>query len=420
MKRTTFIFIGILLAAILLSGCAESTEKATSESEDITIGALLPLTGNLASIGEASQAALVVSAGDINGYFSGLGSGKNVEVIVKNTESNPETALEKLKELHDMGITIVIGPQSSSEAEAVLDYANENGITLLSTASTAPSLAIPDDNLFRLVPDDTKQGMVLATFMNEEGTSAVIPIYIDDVWGNGLVDEIGANFEELNGTMIEGVAYDTETTNFSAEVESLNEKVVAATSEYEDGKVAVLICSYGEVTDIFALAQNYPALSDVDWYATDGIALNNELITDEDAASFAATTNIKAAMYGYVRANDLYQVVGPEIEEELGRMPDSYALAAYDALWLATFVDLDSIPENDDSVKMAMKSLTNTYYGVSGWTILDDNGDRKYWDYDVWTVSETDGDYQWELYGKVLLPYKNNMVIMRGEELTFA
>jgi len=420
MKRTTFIFIGILLAAILLSGCAESTEKATSESEDITIGALLPLTGNLASIGEASQAALVVSSGNINGYFSGLGSGKNVEVIVKDTESNPETALEKLKELHDRGITIVIGPQSSSEAEAVLDYANENGITLLSTASTAPSLAIPDDNLFRLVPDDTKQGMVLATFMNEEGTSAVIPIYVDDVWGNGLVDEIGANFEELNGTMIDGVAYDTETTNFSAEVESLNEKVVAATSEYEDGKVAVLICSYGEVTDIFALAQNYPALSDVDWYATDGIALNNELITDEDAAAFAATTNIKAAMYGYVRANDLYQVVGPEIEEELGRMPDSYALAAYDALWLATFVDLDSIPENDDSVKLAMKSLTNTYYGVSGWTILDENGDRKYWDYDVWTVNETDGTYQWELYGKVLLPYKNNMVVMRGEELTFA
>lgn len=420
MKRTTFIFVGILLAAILLSGCAEPTEKATSESEDITIGALLPLTGNLASIGEASQAALVVSARDINGYFSGLGSGKNVEVIVKDTESNPETALEKLKELHDRGITIVIGPQSSSEAEAVLDYANENGITLLSTASTAPSLAIPDDNLFRLVPDDTKQGMVLATFMNEEGTSAVIPIYVDDVWGNGLVDEIGANFEELNGTMIDGVAYDTETTNFSAEVESLNEKVVAATSEYEDGKVAVLICSYGEVTNIFALAQNYPALSDVDWYATDGIALNNELITDEDAAAFAATTNVKAAMYGYVRANDMYQIVGPEIEEELGRMPDSYALAAYDALWLATFVDLDSIPENDDSVKLAMTSLTNTYYGVSGWTILDDNGDRKYWDYDVWAVSETDGTYQWELYGKVLLPYKNNMVIMRGEELTFA
>nr|WP_321496795.1 ABC transporter substrate-binding protein [uncultured Methanolobus sp.] len=420
MKRTTFIFIGILLAAILLSGCAESAEKATSESEDITIGALLPLTGNLASIGDASQAALVVSASDINGYFSGLGSGKNVEVIVKDTESNPETALEKLKELDEMGITIVIGPQSSSEAESVLDYANENGITLLSTASTAPSLAIPDDNLFRLVPDDTKQGMVLAKFMSEEETSVLIPIYVDDVWGNGLVDEIGKNFEELNGTIIEGVTYDSETTDFSAEVETLNEKVIAATSEYEDGNVAVLICSYGEVTDIFALAQNYPALTGIDWYATDGIALNNELIIDEQAATFAATTNIKAAMYGYVRANDLYQVVGPEIEEELGRMPDSYALAAYDALWLATFVDLDSIPENDASVKLAMTSLTNTYYGVSGWTILDENGDRKYWDYDVWTVSETDGTYQWELYGKVLLPYKNNMVIMRGEELTFA
>ena len=106
MKRTNIILIGILIIITMWSGCIGSTGEATSESEDITIGALLPLTGNLASIGEESQAALEVSTEDINGYFSGLGSGKNVEVIVKDTESNPEKALEQLKELDEMGITM--------------------------------------------------------------------------------------------------------------------------------------------------------------------------------------------------------------------------------------------------------------------------------------------------------------------------
>ena len=45
MKRTACVLMGILLIATLWSGCIESTGEATSESEDITIGALVPLTG---------------------------------------------------------------------------------------------------------------------------------------------------------------------------------------------------------------------------------------------------------------------------------------------------------------------------------------------------------------------------------------
>ncbi|OBZ35684.1 hypothetical protein [Methanohalophilus sp. DAL1] len=41
--------------------------------------------------------------------------------------------------------------------------------------------------------------------------------------------------------------------------------------------------------------------------------------------------------------------------------------AAYDVLWLATFVDLDAVPENDESTKLAMNTLSDTYFGVTGW-----------------------------------------------------
>lgn len=408
MKGKKCFLIGLLFMAILWSGCIESTREATSESEDITIGALLPLTGSVASIGEASQTALEVSSEDINGYFSALGSGKNVKVIVKDTESDPATALEQLKELDKMGIKIVIGPQGSSEAEAVLDYANQNGIILLSTASTASSLAIPDDNLFRLVPDDTNQGMVLATLMNDEGIKTVIPMYRNDLWGKGLASEVEKNFEAFNVTVLEGVAYQTENVNLSAEVEALNEKVVAASSENGEGSIAVVLCSYGEAREIFALSRSYPALSEVKWYGTDGIALNKELINDANAASFAAAINVKAPIYGYVSENDMCQVAEPKIEERLGRIPESYALTAYDALWIATFVDLDAISDDDKSVKLAMDVITDTYHGISGWTILNENGDRKYWDYCIWNVTEENGTYQWE---------KEKTVIMRGEKL---
>jgi branched-chain amino acid transport system substrate-binding protein len=410
LKKTTWVLLGILLIATLWSGCVESTKKATSESEDITIGALLPLTGSVASIGEASRVALEVSAEDINSYYSGLGSGKNVKLIVRDTKSDPETALEQLKELDKMGIKLVIGPQGSTEAAAVLEYANRNGIVLLSTASTAPALAVPNDNLYRFVPDDTNQGLVLARMMKDEGISTVIPMYRNDVWGKGLAGEVEKSYKALNGTVLEGVAYETANKNLSAEVEALNKKVIAATSENGKGSVAVLLCSYDEATEIFALARNYPALSEVKWYGTDGMALNKKLINDKNAASFAAATNVTAPIYGYEGENDIYQVTGPKIEKRLGRIPESYALTAYDALWIATFVNLDAVPDNDKSIEMAMDTLTDTYYGISGWAILNENGDRKYWDYDIWKVTEEKGSYKWE---------KEKSAIMRGEKLIF-
>ncbi|PQV43305.1 hypothetical protein [Methanohalophilus euhalobius] len=67
--------------------------------------------------------------------------------------------------------------------------------------------------------------------------------------------------------------------------------------------------------------------------------------------------------------------------------------AAYDVLWLATFVDLDAVPENDESTKLAMNTLSDTYFGVTGWTKLDENGDRVHWDYDIWAISENNGNY---------------------------
>jgi branched-chain amino acid transport system substrate-binding protein len=411
MKKTTWVLIGILLIATLLSGCIESTKKATSESEDITIGALLPLTGSVASIGEASRVALEVSAEDINSYYSGLGSGKNVKLIVRDTKSDPETALEQLKELDKMGIKLVVGPQGSTEAAAVLEYANQHGIVLLSTASTAPALAIPEDNLYRLVPDDSKQGLVLARLMKDEGISTVIPMYRNDVWGKGLASEVEKNKKALNGTVLEGIAYETSNKNLSAEVEVLNKKVIAATSEHGKGSVAVLLCSYVEATEIFALSRNYPALSEVKWYGTDGIALNRELINDKNAAGFAAAANVTAPIYGYVGENDLYQVTGPKIEKRLGRIPESYALTSYDALWIATFVQLDAVPDNEKSIKIAMDTLTDTYYGISGWTILNEQGDRKYWDYEIWKVTGEDGTYRWE---------KDKSASMRGEKLIFS
>ena len=77
-------------------------------------------------------------------------------IVVQDTESDPTISLEKLKLLTENGIRIVIGPATSANVEAIKDYADKNDIIIMSHSSTAPSLAVAGDNLFRFVPNNSK------------------------------------------------------------------------------------------------------------------------------------------------------------------------------------------------------------------------------------------------------------------------
>ena len=132
----------------------------------VTLGALLPLSGISSSLGESEKAALQIGVNDVNDYFSKTTSNTRVELIIEDTQTNPVKSMEKLRQLAEKGVKIVIGPATSAELQSTEDYANENGILLISPSSTAPSVVIRgkdnDTNVFRLVPDDTHQAQAIS------------------------------------------------------------------------------------------------------------------------------------------------------------------------------------------------------------------------------------------------------------------
>ena len=89
-----------------------------------------------------------------------------------------------------------IGPATSTAVSAAKEYADANKILLISYSSTSPLLSIKGDNLFRLVPDDTYQGKILAEKMNSDGIKVIVPIWRGDIYGNELYK---SHFEKLGG-----------------------------------------------------------------------------------------------------------------------------------------------------------------------------------------------------------------------------
>ena len=122
---------------------------------------------------------------------------------------------------------------------------------IVSPTSTSPSLAVVD-NIFRLIPDDTQQGKVLALFFEQEGIEAIIPIYRADEWGDGLYASTRSNFESLGGVMDDFNNY-------------LDKRSVCRKLWSE--KVAVLMIGFSETVGLFNSAVSYENL------IQDGLAL---------------------------------------------------------------------------------------------------------------------------------------------------
>ena len=119
----------------------------------------------MSSSGESSHEALKVAVEDVNEYF--FKTNVRAQLIVEDTKTNPSSALEGLKSIlgEKEDVRMIIGPATSAAVQGVKDYADKNDILLVSHSSTAPSLAIPGDNLFRFVPDDTHQGEAITKKM---------------------------------------------------------------------------------------------------------------------------------------------------------------------------------------------------------------------------------------------------------------
>jgi ABC-type branched-subunit amino acid transport system substrate-binding protein len=71
-------------------------------NDKIKVGLLVPLTGKNSEIGQSIIKSVRLAINTIKNA--------SIEIIPKDTQSNPEVALEAAKELANSGIKIVIGP----------------------------------------------------------------------------------------------------------------------------------------------------------------------------------------------------------------------------------------------------------------------------------------------------------------------
>ncbi|RJP34148.1 MAG: hypothetical protein C4527_02560 [Candidatus Omnitrophota bacterium] len=385
----------------LITGPAYS-QNATRET---TIGALLPLTGSWQSLGEGPQKALEMAMEHINAYLAPQGSA--IDLVIKDTQSDPSTALRELQNLHQQGIRIIIGPMTSDEAQAVLPYANENNLALISPSSTAPSLALPD-HLFRISPNDLNQSLAIAVLMSVQGISFALPVYVDDAYGQNLESEFHDLFTKYGLTSLPGIAFPAATTDFPTVIQQMQTAL--------QGK-PLFTCGVffiGNDQHILNLIRQIPessVLANLRWYVSESVTGNNSILTDATAAYFAVRTRLSGFSLNiveipfYIHSQRFLQIV----EESVGKAVTPFVLQTYDSLWLSSLIGEQGVDTHFIEYMFNIIFTSWDFLGLSGYTFLDFKGDNAEVVYDLLRVTETSGIYTWQYAGYYAnSPYMSN------------
>lgn len=389
------VVVSLLLSPLALHAAPKRRAAAPLGPNVIRIGALFSLTGDGSSLGTASAAALDLAVRDINEEMQALQTPWLVESDVEDTKLTPSIAAEKVALLDQRGATVVIGPQSSAEAAAVVGYANAHNLLVISQGSTASTLAIPGDNLFRLAPNDKLEGAATAALMVADGIDTLIPMWRADAGNTGLHDSTTIRFAALGGTAIAGVSYDPATTNFAPLVTSLGNAVRSAKAGNANAHIGVYLASFEEAAAIMELARLDTDLAGVRWYGGDGITQSQALLANANAAQFAAATHFVAPNVGLDESErDRWAPISAAIALRTGFQPDALALSVYDAAWVAVLSAIEV--ENEAPFRRAsFVRNVQRYWGLTGPTELDANGDRAIGNFDFWTVATVSGKLAW-------------------------
>ncbi len=374
-------------------------------SGELKIGVLLPITGDLATFGQNDREAVRIAAKEVNAFFQASGVNATIVLYEEDSETEPVAALTKLQSLAARGIKFVIGPMASSEVRGLSEYANTQKIVIISPSSTAPDLGVAGDFIFRFCPNDTIQGPAIARAMYDRGVRYAVPIFRNDPWGQGLNTTISSAFKKLGGTVVQGIAYDPSTgaTDFTVEASTLVSKVQTLVNTYGASKVGVVAVAFEEAVSLFLKAREHAGLWQISWFGSDGTALSGKFTEAASslAAEFAAnqTVDFINPIFAATRSGK-FTSLRNSIIAKLGREPETYAYAAYDAMWVLAYALLTVNKYDSDAVRKIMPNVTNDYFGASGRVLLNAAGDRASADYDLWVIyKKADGTYDWKQTG---------------------
>lgn len=174
------------------------------------VGVVLPLKGKLKSLGEAIRDGMQLAA-----------KAGGIELVVKDSEGDPELAAQAVEALAREGAIAILGPVGGGEAKAAALRAQELGVPMVSL-SRAEGLTSVGSWIFRNSLTNSQQGKALARYAAEVLGVKEAGVLSPDLASSAEVS--GAfwdTFEQAGGAITVSELYAHDQTTFSSQTRRL-------------------------------------------------------------------------------------------------------------------------------------------------------------------------------------------------------
>jgi ABC-type branched-subunit amino acid transport system substrate-binding protein len=240
-----FAIVLAILGSLAVTGCggddddeaappeetAADTETAAAEapSFELRIGAVLPLTGDLASFGPSQAEAARIAVDRITEALE-MADVPDVSVELVGVEDDGGKsqagveAATKLVQTDD--VQVLLATMASSVTIPIAQsVATPNEIVLISPTSTAPEISDLEDDgyVYRILSSDTLQGSALVDAVADAfGADATINVGArNDAFGTALKQLFEDGWEEGGGTVGGSVSWNPDAATFDTEAQQL-------------------------------------------------------------------------------------------------------------------------------------------------------------------------------------------------------
>ncbi|MDP8978546.1 MAG: ABC transporter substrate-binding protein [Actinomycetota bacterium] len=373
----------------------DGTEAAEGGDGTLSLGYILPETGQLADFGPAMIAAVEMAVERVNEAGGVLG--EDVELSGGDEADQETVANQTADRLLADDVDAIVGAAASAQTLAIIDKVTGAGVAQCSGSNTTPTLTdYADDGLyFRTTASDVLQGPVLAETILEDGATEVAIMARADDYGEGLAEATLQALEEAgaSGTI---TLYDPDASTFDAEVQTVADAdpdAVALLAFDEGGQIISTMIESGIGPDEISLygadglfnADLWKTVDPEDPAVLEGMrgtgpnpAVEQDFLSElEDFADIGATTTFAGQKYDCVNILALAAV----------------AAESDDATVFADrIVDLTQEGETCDSFEQCSDLLDEgediDYQGVSGPLEFTEEGEPASGSYLVWEMND--------------------------------
>ncbi|KAG8642304.1 hypothetical protein MANES_12G075200v8 [Manihot esculenta] len=332
MARIRLLFVVFIVCVPMeVMGKAGNANVSSSRPSVVNIGALFTLNS---VIGRAAKRALAAAVDDVNSDSSILKGTKLNFIIVDTNCSGFIGTMEALR-LVENDVVAAIGPQSSGIAHVISHVVNELHVPLLSFGATDPTLSsLQYPYLIRTTQSDYFQMFAIADLVTYFGWREVIAVFVDDDYGRSGISVLGDALAKKRSKISYKAAF-----NPGATKNAINDLLVEI--NLMESRVYVVHVNPDSGLQIFSVAQKLGMMSKgYVWIATDWLPSVLDSTEPVDTNTMNLLQGVVALRH-YTPDTDmktrfLSRWNNLKYKDRKGPAGfNSYALFAYDSVWLA-------------------------------------------------------------------------------------